>query len=173
MYPSTKCKREAINYSQAKSKNIYSKAGKISFYKTTVKTVTTALFKTTILISLCYFRLHKLTKQILFHLLCSLWAVSFHTICIQGMFCFLGAGCKNMCSHSTNEHIHLIYCLFVLPGLPVCCECLCPFVLINLLLQIKTSICWRSYLYLSSSLETWATLSHRASAQDMCHMKML
>lgn len=89
------------------------------------------------------------------------------------MFCVLGAGCKNMCSHSTNEHIHLIYCLFVLPGLPVCCECLCPFVLINLLLQIKTSICWRSYLYLSSSLETWATLSHRASAQDMCHMKML
>lgn len=89
------------------------------------------------------------------------------------MFCVLGAGRKNILSHSTNEHIHLMYCLFVLPGLPVCCECLCPFVLINLLLQIKTSICWRSYLYLSSSLETWGTLSHRASAQDMCHMKML
>lgn len=85
----------------------------------------------------------------------------------------MNKGWKNILSHSTNEHIHLMYCLFVLPGLPVCCECLCPFVLINLLLQIKTSICWRSYLYLSSPLETWATLSHRVSARDMCHMTML
>ncbi len=66
-------------------------------------------------------------------------------------FVCMGAGWKNILSRSTNEYIHLMYCLFVLPGLPVCCECLCPFVLINLPLQIKTSICWRSYLYLSSS----------------------